>query len=1286
MSAKTFCSGAILGLLWCCSSFSSVLAQAPAPGGATATAARALSLAHATDVIHLWQPQQRLYVKGNLGLSAAALDGLGQWLDTHATNWVVVLAENADGETYTDAEGHAYQGVEAVNQAMGKGLMNQTAFSQLVDPRTHEHDAAFFILFLREHKLSYYGSDAQDRRGLGEDHWPGNLDQPAVSAMRNGARVVDAVKDTITQIDRRLDTQIAAEINARKQQAAAELAARTQALEKARASVESARADYSLLEAKAGEFARQHNDQTGDLTRPDLASLRADLKVAEDALARGDTARAQKAAGQVGPRAQAIVRAIDQYPADARKLESLARRIAHEQQRPHAKAAAAQLQAAQAALESARHEYARGDSSYVPLLENASRAVTTAETAVAVAERLAAQRTALWALGLFSFGAGLVLIVLVLNRRRLPAKTEAQQLYALWEKALSEKTDALFGLLDRRATLVGTSNDEAAQRYAGDTLRLCEQIIQDVDELFIMSSSAGRILQQAQALLHPAVIWRQAGNFLLPGRYREVIGLLRDRPIEFRPEEGVELVVRGARTERDRLIGDLASYQPFTMTFNELMDGFNQRAQRALAALDQLERSLQTAPDIMKAVQQQLDQARAAEPDVAKAAAADRLLGLPRLFAELVPAAQASLSEALKRGISDPVGALQSEGARAQQQASDAAALVHVVAEARQKIIPPIRECAAALAKSGPNSQWLEAALRHRSQQADEAIAGALHGSASALIEALRTALAELAQRASRAVALDQARREQAHRQILESTAVIGKARQQIGSGLGLQPGEALREAGKDPTDFVTQAQAQWEGAFAALERGDLEAAQNALEETSRLTTQANDIVKASLEALAKYAETLAGLRSRSQALAARIPEHAGVLAEIQNGYASSVLALGAGDPAHPNANGTIADNLQEAEVVVAQVAQWLAHAAAAYREARLLQSADLLAQAKAGLELGEHRLLEIAEKKQRLVQTDAANRSQLEALERQSAEAARLVAEPTAMLPTVHAFEAAGKMLETARAAVQAARRDPFAAAEQLAAVKAGLDHVADQARCDKDVYAQAGRTLAAAASQVTEAERLASRAATDRLPDSPATQQASAIAGSLAGALGAIRDKYQAAHGDWHAIDQEANGLAQHAAAAAATLRGELERAQSAMAALTASSAIVRNAGAWTGGFGVAILGTPGADVLSRARALLQSGDYDAARRLAGNARQIAEQAIAQAEAEVAQRRRAEEARLEAERRRREAEDAARQRQSFGSSSWGSGSSSSSWGSSGSGVSSSSFSTGSGVSTSSW
>lgn len=1294
--------GRWLRVVWCdvtllaamAAGWPSASAQPAAVPASVQPSGRGVAVAQATDVVRQWQPRQHLYVKGNLGVSASALDGLEAWLEEHATNWVVVLADNADGESYTDAEGQTFRGVEAVNHALGKGLMNQTTFGQQLDPRTQERDAAFFILFLKERQLSYYGSDAQDRRGVGEDHWKGNLDQPAVSAMRNGARVVDAVKDTISNIDRRLSQRIvaeaeeakrraAAEVENAKRRAASEQLARQQAIEQAKASLENARADYLLVDSKAGDFARRYNGLTGDLVRPDLAGLKAELAAVQNAVAQNDSARAKKLADALHARTQALVRGIEKYSEDGRRLEDLSARLSKEKSRASAGAAGRSLQAAQEALTAARREYDRGDSSYVELLEGATRAVAVAGNAVEAAEALAARQRLLLGMALFSVLAGALAAGLILNRRRLPSKNEAHLLHDLWEKGLSEKTAALYGLLDRRSGIVGVSADEAAQRYSGETLQLCQQIIQDVDELLIMSSCAGRVLQQASGLIEPDVVWPKITNLFLAGRYRQAVALLRDQPIAFKPEEGLELVVRGARTDTDRLLGGLASYEPFKMSFNEVIDAFNQRAQRALSSLDLLESSLRSAPGDFEAIRKSIDQTSAAEAALAGATEKDGYFDLRRLFGELLPSARKALSSARQTAISNPVQALRAEGARAKQQAADGAAIVAGVEQAREQTLPLVRKTAEALAPSEIGTAWLDAALKQLSVQTDAAVKQSLESSAQAGITALKTALADLETRCRQATALDKVRREQSQPQIAQSTAAIKQAREDLGAGLSKPPGETLREQGSDPTDFVAQAQAQLEAGFAALSRGDLSAAQGAFEAVGKLTTQANEIVAASREAFGQHGQTLAALQAEARRVAELVPEHARILSAIQAGFAPSVLTLGAGDIAHPNANGTLADNIEETETLVAAARGLLDRAASVFAEAKVLEAAALLRDVRQRLETASHRLAEIEEKQQRLDQTDAANRQLLEQLEQRRQECERLVNDPTAMRPTIQSFEETVRLLESARAAALAERRDPFQAAEALGQVRLGLDAVADRARCDRDIFDQAGRSLAAAASQFAEAERIAERSATDNLPDSAAILRARDEVASLGGALQTVQQRHREAHGDWHNVDEEANGISNRAAAAAATLKGELEQAQASVAALSAAANAVRAAGAWTGGFGVLILGTPGSDILGQARGHLARGEYQLALRLAENARRAAERAIAQAQAEERRRREEEEARIELERRRRREEEA---RRSLSRASSGFGGGSSSWSSSGSGASSSSFRSGSGVSTSSW
>ena len=63
------------------------------------------------------------------------------WLDANAPNWTIVLVESVVGERYSDAEGQSYTGLDAVDNALGRGLPNRTGFGQLVDSRTGEANA-----------------------------------------------------------------------------------------------------------------------------------------------------------------------------------------------------------------------------------------------------------------------------------------------------------------------------------------------------------------------------------------------------------------------------------------------------------------------------------------------------------------------------------------------------------------------------------------------------------------------------------------------------------------------------------------------------------------------------------------------------------------------------------------------------------------------------------------------------------------------------------------------------------------------------------------------------------------------------------------------------------------------------------------------------------------------------------------------------------------------------------------------------------------------------------------
>jgi hypothetical protein len=172
---------------------------------------RAMKFRAVKKVIARWSADQHLYVHGDMGVGHAQLAELEQWLVNHGPHWTVVLMQDAEEQAYKAADGRSYVGMDAVEFALGEGLSNRTDFGKLEHPITREADGTVFVLFLKERKLTYFASAAQDRRKLGTTHWIGELDRPAIQAMRSGGRIIDAVKDTVTSINRKLEQAVEAE-------------------------------------------------------------------------------------------------------------------------------------------------------------------------------------------------------------------------------------------------------------------------------------------------------------------------------------------------------------------------------------------------------------------------------------------------------------------------------------------------------------------------------------------------------------------------------------------------------------------------------------------------------------------------------------------------------------------------------------------------------------------------------------------------------------------------------------------------------------------------------------------------------------------------------------------------------------------------------------------------------------------------------------------------------------------------------------------------------------------
>ncbi len=1004
--------------------------------------------------------------------------------------------------------------------------------------------------------------------------------------------------------------------------------------------IAAARTDIDSLENASASFLKSHPKATGDLARPDVRAMREKLSSAESALS-ANPSGAKSAAEAAASEARRVQTALNEHAAGADQIAASEGILAQLESRERAGAAATDLVTAKQALREAREAHGLGASVWASQLQSAKSALANAERSISDADA-AASRNALLAmllwilLGLGTLGTGLFL-----NWRARLKAAEAQTLYDAWETGLHEKSNANIDRLLEKVSLYAAVSGSTKRSYTGQSAQIAAQVRSDSGQATLLLAKAREIHGRAQALLHPAIGtpgWLL--NVFWTSRSVEAIRLLQDEPVTFKPAESEALF--GARKNwRDDLFGDIKSYKPFQKSFNEVIAEFNKNAAAALASIERLEFAVTQSGKVIDGVA--ADLRRSAERGSA-AAAADALFAVPSLLAKTIPAGETLVAKARSSVKTDPVSAIYGEAEQAKRVAADAKSLLDLIENARAHALAASTAAEEALRGRGIAAAWIGSAAQSLSEKAETAAAAAEQSPIAAQLQSLSAGLEDLGARAGRAADIARKVDEIVARLVGAAEAAIVAARTEVGRALGLNAERVLRENASDPSDYVAKARSLAVAAKTKLAAGELDAAEDAGAAAAKSADEAAAIAAASLQSLREQERTLAERRAETSRLDGLMPERRAILDGIERQFDGSVMALTSGDSSHPNANGTVADNIDEAEAAIAAAKAKADKSAQAYRAGGLLEAASLLSQALAHQQIADIRLSEIAEKRARLDAALAANAKTLGALEAKfSAWTAEIPNDPRSMNATLTAYDRAGKALQAARSSVEAAKGDPFKAAQELASVSAALDQVWVQVRNDRDAYAEVDRSLKAARTQLDSATRLASNAKGDNVTDSPAIASAYRDISALEKDYAAAAQSARIAHGDWPALDHEADRITNEAAHTAAALQGELAAAAKATEAISNASSKVREATNWTGSYGVSIPGSPGSGSVDSARGALNRGDYQGAIRHAEGAYSAAVAAIQIAAAEMARRRRAE----EEERERQEAARRERQRQ---------------------------------------
>lgn len=1284
----------------------------------------------------VWSADRPLYVKGDLGIPKERLDDFADWLTRHAPNWTIVLLRDANDERFRDAAGEEFAGMDAVEHALGKTLPTATAFADLIHPETGEKNGAYFILYLDERKLAYHASEAYDKRRLGEDHWIGNLDAAAIAAMRGGARVIDAAKDTVTRIDRELERRIRQEAEAR----AREAERTRRATEETAAAIAEARQRLTDLKARLRDLRRDFNNPPGDLANPPVLRWAADLDAAERALGLGDPNAADITRAATDEIARHLRALADHEAAPARigglgqEFDEVRLHEASGTARESLLAARDHLRAAEEAHTLADAGYARdiaaaetgladalradaatrgqvaelnqlrtratvlnsspeilqqiaraeaslaGGSDIRELLKHATDALDAADSARRRAVLRQKQRETGLAAGGGVLLLGLIITGVMGNRRRREPRARAMELFATWEATLRERSNGLFQLLDRSSATTGSAADLDRSGWTGETLRLSRQTLADVDHLFILASGIDRVLDQARELLFPRGVTAKSLNGLSRTRYDRALVLLEKQPIRFSPDDPLRTIFQGRELRNwQGLLGHGDDKKPFTHTFIELNEAFRERATRALASLEVLKTCWTGSQDAMSNLDSAITAAGNQECAVHEAATNDGHFPIPAVFEQLLPAAETDLELAASLAAGDPVSALRGELPRGQRRAADALAICEFVMTLRAKLLPKIESDAVVLTECGRGVGWIGEALDALSTRANELAATAVDHPISEALQTLAAAAESLALATTKAVRLDRRASDSCLPAMSEARSRIERERQRLGGLTGLPAEQLLREEpALDPSHALDQAARQHTAALAEIDLGELAAASNALDACDGHCKQIHELIDATLEAFESAATTSAELERETRRITDLLPAAAAVLEGLRTSWAPAALRPSSADPTYPDADTHVANHIQLAETHLSASSDAMTKAAEAHCSGRILQAAHLRQEAGVGHADAEEALRRIHAQAAAIDAAVSANRGRLSQLDHQLHHLERAAADPQITKPAHGELAVASDLLNAARTAVEArgASANPFEAGHLLDATTSALTATERRFALDRELHAEVARSLEAAAQQMNAARQLAHRSQTDNIPDSPETTRSLQQLAVLERELGAARQAFAVPHGDWQQLEQTADRITSEAIRLGGRLRGELELAEQAVQAIHSAQAKVRAASAWRGDCG--------SGLLQQARAGLGNGDYHTARNLAANASRVADQAVRAIEAEALMRLRQAQRQHEAARRRQMS------RTTFGSSS-GSASRTSGFGSrssfsSRSGSSRSSFSSGSGTRRSGW
>lgn len=720
------------------------------------------------------------------------------------------------------------------------------------------------------------------------------------------------------------------------------------------------------------------------------------------------------------------------------------------------------------------------------------------------------------------------------------------------------------------------------------------------------------------------------------------------------------------------LLGDPGDYEPFRMSFEELIERYDEKQAAALATVDRLEHCIDGLPLLLEELGDRLSVVGVAAGQLVEAAVEDGFFPMRNLRETLLPTAQANLDQATRSGRSDPVTGRENAAADADRQLGAALRMTSRIERVRAEDFVTVEESARDLESLGRKVAWIDGYYAELTNQAEQLAILMVDRDPGEELGEFEDDLLRVRGRVLNCVKLAKRAEEEVVRLIDEAENRATETRETLAKELGLSPEAVLAEEDLSPFAKIAVARNECDAARVALDRGNVELAQEDFAEIETLIDEIASLLELSRDIAGTHGERHQALAASLEETRQQEPQTSARLEEMIARYDPEVLRFSARTGEAPRGQDSIRDSVGEAGDRMAAADETLRRSAAAFSKGHLIEAGSLLERAGNEIGFARHQLSLVEDQHLALNAAEAENTGDLAELRRRHRHLADDIADRRTMTPTMEQYGATGKALDEIEADIGREKPNPFAIMLALKRRESELNLIEQGIESDRTLFANAAATVEDARKKLSESDRLVHTAQTDEIPDSVALESGIQRHRQLAEHLQKVEVVLNGDHADWPSIQEMTTVAIEEMLKARSVMETELGAGRKAAEALRRASTTLADLQGWRGRHRVSFDRQAGWNHFVNAREALARGEYQQAVQVAANAREAAQWELNRAR--------------QAERQAEAAAEAARSRRMAASFSSSSRSSFGGGGRGSSGFSRGSFSSGSGVSRSGW